>query len=327
MRIADMHCDTVSRVYYALKSGKQTGMWDNDFSVDFKRMKEAGYLMQFFACFVNKMKAKDITADALGMVKLLKSEIDKHSDIIGLVRSSDDIRRNIADNRMSALLTLEEGGVLGGSIDRLHEFHEEGVRLITLTWNYENEIGYPNIIDTVTGRCEPETERGLKPCGIEIVKEMERLGMIIDVSHLGDAGFYDVACNTTKPFIASHSNARALAGHVRNLKDDMIRIIGERGGIIGINFCPAFLDYYSGKEDSRVEDMVRHILYIRNLGGSDVCALGSDLDGISGRLEIDSCDKIHRLADALASGGLSYDEIDKIMSKNLIDFLINRNKL
>ena len=121
MRIADMHCDTVSRVYYALKSGKQTGMWDNDFSVDFKRMKEAGYLMQFFACFVNKMKAKDITADALGMVKLLKSEIDKHSDIIGLVRSSDDIRRNIADNRMSALLTLEEGGVLGGSIDRLHE--------------------------------------------------------------------------------------------------------------------------------------------------------------------------------------------------------------
>lgn len=261
------------------------------------------------------------------MVKLLKSEIDKHSDIIGLVRSSDDIRRNIADNRMSALLTLEEGGVLGGSIDRLHEFHEEGVRLITLTWNYENEIGYPNIIDTVTGRCEPETERGLKPCGIEIVKEMERLGMIIDVSHLGDAGFYDVACNTTKPFIASHSNARALAGHVRNLKDDMIRIIGERGGIIGINFCPAFLDYDSGKEDSRVEDMVRHILYIRNLGGSDVCALGSDLDGISGRLEIDSCDKIHRLADALSSGGLSYDEIDKIMSKNLIDFLINRNKL
>ena len=105
------------------------------------------------------------------------------------MRSSDDIRRNIADNRMSALLTLEEGGVIGGSIDRLHEFHEEGVRLITLTWNYENEIGYPNIIDTVTGRCEPETERGLKPCGIEIVKEMERLGMIIDVSHLGDAGF------------------------------------------------------------------------------------------------------------------------------------------
>ena len=327
MRIADMHCDTVSRVYYALKAGKQTGMWDNEFSVDFKRMKESGYLMQFFACFVNKMKAQDITADALGMVKLLRSEVDKHSDIIGLVRSSDDIRRNISDNRMSALLTIEEGGALGGSIDRLHEFYEEGVRLITLTWNYENEIGYPNKIDTVTGRCEPETEHGLKPRGIEIIKEMERLGMIIDVSHLGDAGFYDVADNTAKPFIASHSNARALAGHVRNLKDDMIHIIGERGGLIGINFCPAFLDYNSGNEDSRVDDMVRHILYIRNLGGSEVCALGSDLDGISGRLEISSCDKIYRLTDALVSSGLSYYEIDKIMSKNLIDFLLNRNKL
>ena len=326
MKIADMHCDTVSRVYYARQNGGEADLWDNDFSVDFKRMCAGNYLMQFFACFVNKAKSKDITADALGMARLFKAEAGMHGDVIGLVRSSKDIKDNIQNGRMSALLTLEEGGALQGSIGRLHEFYDEGIRLITLTWNYENEIGYPNHIDGTS--CSPETEHGLKAAGFDIVSEMEKLGMIVDVSHLGDAGFYDVAQAAKKPFVASHSNARALAGHVRNLKDDMIRIIGERGGIIGLNFCPAFLDYSDAcNEYSRIEDMVRHVMYIRNLGGSDVCALGSDLDGISGKLEIDSCDKVYRLADALVKSGLSYDETDKIMSGNLIDFLVNRINL
>ena len=322
MKIIDMHCDTVNRMYYGRQKGNNINLYDNNLSVDFKRMQAGGYLMQFFACFVNMGETSTPQADALGMIKMFRDEIEKHNDIIGHVCSYEELLHNMSVGKMSALLTIEEGGVLGGNMDMLRKVYNEGVRLITLTWNYENELGYPNRVDMKTGTAFPETERGLKNTGIEFVKEMEDLGIIVDVSHLGDAGFYDVAENTRKPFAASHSNARAVASHVRNLNDDMIKTIGERGGVIGLNFCPAFLK--DGKPENvsgRIEDMVRHIMYIRNVGGIDVCALGSDFDGISGDLEINSCDKMDMLFESLAGFGLSYDEIDKIASGNILRFL------
>ena len=322
MKIIDMHCDTVNRMYYGRQKGNNISLYDNNLSVDFKRMQTGDYLMQFFACFVNMWETSTPQADAMGMIKMFCDEIVKHNDMIGHVHSYEELLHNMSKGKMSALLTIEEGGVLGGNMDMLHRVYEEGVRLITLTWNYENELGYPNRVDMQTGTAVPETERGLKNTGIEFVKEMEDLGIIVDVSHLGDAGFYDVAANTRKPFAASHSNARAVASHVRNLKDDMIKTIGERGGVIGLNFCPAFLK--DGKPEnivSRIEDMVRHIMYIRNVGGIDVCALGSDFDGISGELEINACDKMDMLFESLVGLGLPYDEIDKIASGNILRFL------
>ncbi len=322
MKIADMHCDTVNRVYYRRQNGEDINMYNNSLSVDFNRMKAGNYLMQFFACFVNMGETDTAADDVLGMIELFHKEIGQHNDIIGHIRCYDDIVCNMSSGKMSALLTIEEGGVLGGSIDMLHHVYQQGVRLITLTWNYENELGYPNRINQITGEALPETERGLKPAGIEIVREMERLGMIVDVSHLGDAGFYDVAANTKKPFVASHSNARVMASHVRNLKDDMIKIIGDRGGVIGINFCPAFLkDEKEENQVSRIEDMVRHIIHIRNVGGTDVCALGSDFDGITGELEISSCDKMDMLVEGMVKAGISYDEADKITSGNVLGCL------
>ena len=114
--------------------------------------------------------------------------------------------------------------------------------MMTLTWNYENDLAYPNKVDMNTGISMPETEHGLKKKGIEFVELMEEIGMAVDVSHLGDAGFWDVAEIMKKPFAASHSNARAIAGHTRNLTDEMIRTMAERGGVMGINYCPVFLD-------------------------------------------------------------------------------------
>lgn len=328
MRIADMHCDTVSRVYYGRREGQDISLFDNDFSVDFKRMKSGGCQLQFFACFADKCMTASVQDDIKGMIKLFREETKRHSDIIRHVQSGDDIERSIAEGKMSALLTIEDGGVLGGSIDALHRFYDDGVRLITLTWNYENELGYPNRINMATGECLPETEHGLKDAGIEIVREMERLGMIVDVSHLGDAGFYDVAANTREPFVASHSNARAVAGHVRNLTDDMIRIIGSRGGVIGLNFCPAFLEHTVPKNEvSTADAMVRHIMHIRNVGGTEVCAIGSDFDGIHGQLEIPSCDKLGVLGDKLARAGLSFDEIDAVFAGNVLKFIKNSIKL
>ena len=147
---------------------------------------------------------------------------------------------------MSALLTGEEGEITMGNPDFLYFLYKLGMRMMTLTWNYENSLGFPNVrLDKKSSAssdryCLSQNE-GLKEQGIVFLEEMERLGMIIDVSHLSDAGFYDVLEHTTKPFVASHSNARSVCPAVRNLTDDMVRRLAERGGITGINFCKEFL--------------------------------------------------------------------------------------
>lgn len=323
MKIADMHCDTISKIYRARRRGEEACLRSNGFSVSLEGMREAGFGLQFFACFVDMAEYDDPYGAAMGMIDVFDGEMEANGDIIGRALCFDDIERNEQKGLMSALLTIEEGGVFGGSMERLREAYDRGVRLVTLTWNYENELGYPNRMDGGSVYGLPQTELGLKERGIEFVREMERLHMIVDVSHLGDAGFYDVAAHTKKPFAASHSNARAVTGNVRNLTDDMIKILAERGGITGINFCPVFLREGFTEEEqcvSCIDDMVRHALHIRDVGGIEVLGLGSDLDGIGGRLEIDRSEKLPLLGEALHSGGFSYDETDLIMYKNVMRF-------
>ena len=191
--------------------------------------------------------------------------------------------------------------------------------MMTLTWNYENELAYPNQIaeDHPHGRI-PDTVRGLKEKGFEILEEMERLGMIIDVSHLSDRGFWDVYEHTQKPFIASHSNARAVGPHCRNLTDPMIRVLAERGGVTGINYCSAFLDQDgTGSHPGTLEEMSAHIRYLMRLGGEDLVGLGSDFDGISKAPEQQNCAGMQRLADQLYKDGLTTGQIEKIFYKNV----------
>ena len=152
---------------------------------------------------------------------------------------------------MSALLTIEEGGVCQGELGFLRNFYRLGVRMMTLTWNYPNELAFPNKREMQENGCSrlvADTENGLTETGVRFVREMERLGMIIDISHLNDAGIWDVFRHTKKPFVASHSNARAVASHARNLTDEMIRALAERGGVVGINYYSCFLhDFAEGE--------------------------------------------------------------------------------
>lgn len=325
MRIADMHCDTISRIYQARGRGESVRLRANDLSVDLEGMREAGYMLQFFACFVDLAEYENPYEALMGMIDIFDEEMAQNADLIGRLLCYDDLERNRSNRRMSALLTLEEGGALCGSFDNLYQAYERGVRLITLTWNYENEWGWPNHLgdkEPLYGRARTDT--GLSTRGVELIREMERLRMIVDVSHLGDAGFYDVAANAKRPFAASHSNARAVAPHVRNLTDDMIRTLAGKGGVMGMNFCPIFLrGGYTSKEEcvSRIDDMVRHALHIKKVGGIEVLGLGSDLDGIEGRLEIGKCSQMERLGEALHCGGFGYDEVDLIMGGNVRRFL------
>ena len=144
---------------------------------------------------------------------------------------------------------------------------------------------------------------------------MNELGMIIDVSHLNDGGFYDVAKISKKPFIASHSNSRYITNHSRNLTDDMIKVISNSGGVIGMNFCNYFL---GDSSVATIDDIIKHIKHIVNIGGVDVVAMGTDFDGIPNKVEIEDISQMHKLQDRLLSSGFKEYEIEKMMYKNTL---------
>ena len=217
------------------------------------KMKAGGYLLQNFAAFVDIEEAKEVLGGedapyryAKELVRIFKEQIAANSDLIRPAASFAELQANQEAGVASAMLTLEEGGICLGDIEKLREFYQDGARMMTLTWNYENEIGYPAAMqkEGSSGYRQGEAKRtyGLKETGIQFLSEMETLGMIIDVSHLSDDGFFDVYEHTTKPLVASHSNARALCPHQRkNLTDEMLHMLGERGGVSGLNLFPNFL--------------------------------------------------------------------------------------
>lgn len=318
MKYIDLHCDTLMKIPDS--TGTQTLLSNDIASIDFRRMKKGNTMAQFFAIFLLQKEMfaeanREYVEDDIyinNCIKALKAEVEENKGIIAMANNYEDIVRNDSEGKMSAVITIEDGRSVDGSFEKLKKYYDMGVRLITLTWNFENCFGYPNSDDVSIMKA------GLKNFGKDAVEYMNDLGMIIDVSHLSDGGFYDVAKISKKPFIASHSNARALSPHKRNLTDDMIRILAEKGGVTGINFSPAFLNEDTRVRFSSIELMVKHLNYIRNKGGDDILAVGTDLDGVGGKLEIDSVDKMPMLFDALKKDGWSDDLLEKIAYKNAL---------
>ncbi|MDU7338303.1 MAG: dipeptidase [Clostridium sp.] len=307
MSIIDLHCDTIS----VLLESREP-LLSSDRNVSIEKMRSADVLCQFFAMYICLTNFKDVDG-AYDYLKKMHAhylaELEENKDFIRPALCAQDLHKNRADKKISSILTVEEGGVIGDKPERLQELHDMGVRLITLTWNYENSLGYPNSDDPSI------MNAGLKPLGKEIVERMNELHMLVDVSHLSDGGFWDVMGLTKGPFVASHSNARSVRDFRRNLSDDMLRALAERGGVTGINFYHKFLG-----EDGQgsVADMVRHIEHIRKVAGIDVIALGSDFDGFSGPCEVRDCTQFGKLTDALTAARFSDEEIEKICWKNAL---------
>ena len=279
MRIIDMHCDTLLEGYI-----KKQNLRNNRLSVDLKTMKSNEALGQFFAIFLpTGIEARTDGLDEkpydlfIKLNEFYKCEMRENEDLIRPAISYDDIIENKRNNKMSAFLTVEDGQLLENRIERIDELYHEGVRLLTLTWNNENCIGFPASAN------QEGHMRGLKPFGIEVIKRMNDLGMIVDVSHLSEGGFYDVARHSVKPFVASHSCARALCNHHRNLTDNQLKCIAESGGIVGVNFNAPFLREKSSK--TFAEDVVEHIRYMISVMGGEHVAFGSDFDGINCNME------------------------------------------
>jgi membrane dipeptidase len=286
----------------------------NKLCVDLMKMKEAGSMAQFFASFLH-MKRFDgnftkAYEAALAMLEMTKSEFLKNQDMIALARNYRELMDNHNKGLMSGFLTVEEGGIIEGEMERLERLYTEGVRLITLTWNFENCFGYPNSDDSVV------MNQGLKPFGIEAVERMNELGIIVDVSHLSDGGFWDVMKYSKKPAIASHSNTRRECGHRRNLTDEMIRALAEKGGISGINFYPAFL---SEENKATVDDLVRHIVHMYHMGGEEFVAIGTDFDGFEGAVDgLEHMGKMPEFYEALRKRKFTDSQIEKFCYKNAL---------
>lgn len=319
MKYIDMHCDTITRLYLAQVRKNGETLRKNSGHLDLERMKKGGTLTQCFAIFTNLEKQTDAFGYCMEVLDFFKEEMEQNRDLISQVTTVEEMIENERKGKMSALLTIEESAVCQGDINILRKFYEKGVRMMTLTWNYKNDLAWPNRLNRDKGIMEPETEHGLTETGLAFVEEMERLGIIIDVSHLGDAGFWEVSRHTKKPFIASHSNARGAAGHVRNLTDEMIRTLAERGGVMGINFCPEFLtDRREEQKESLVRDMVSQMKYIANTGGIGCLGLGSDFDGISGKLEVDSPAAFQKIADEMSRQGFTDSDIEDVFYRNAL---------
>lgn len=317
-----MHCDT-----FMVITDTDKNLKENDCMVDLQKMQKGDYLLQCFAMYVpyySKTNEPNYSPFVLchRMIDRYYAEIEKYPDLIAPVFSSKDIEENIRKNKMSALLTIEEGGVCLGHIELLRNFFRLGVRMMTLTWNFKNEIASPNIELTNLKPGEvpspyPNTTDGLTPFGIEVVREMNRLGMVIDCSHLGDAGFYDVIKYSTKPIVCSHSCTRALAHSTRNMTDDMLLKLKENGGVVGINYARGFVK--DDRSDATVEDIVQHINHVRDLIGIDYVGLGTDFDGIDNRdIELKDASMMPLLIKELEKEGYSEEEIDKICYKNVL---------
>ncbi|WP_243577985.1 dipeptidase [Clostridium minihomine] len=307
MSYIDLHCDTIS-----LLLEREIPLFSNEIDVSIEKMKTSDVFCQFFAMFIRMSDFENVDESYAYLKKMYhvyQKEMEENKEHIRPALCAADIHKNRREGKLSGVLTVEEGGVIGQEMDRLEELYNMGVRLITLTWNYENSLGFPNSDDPAV------MEAGLKPFGKEVVERMNDLHMLIDVSHLSDGGFWDVAQMSRGPFVASHSNSRSVRDFRRNLTDDMLRTLAEKGGVTGINFYHKFL----GEDgNGSVPDMVRHIKHIKNVAGIDTIALGSDFDGFSGPCEIRNCAQFYKLADALSAAGFTDSEIEKICWKNAL---------
>ena len=319
MKVWDLHCDTLSELRRAEKNGTPASFAHNDLHIDLEKLQAGDYMLQCLAAFVNladPTPGADPLVTALEEIDLFKRIMAKYPDRIAPVYTAADICKNAEAGKISGLLTVEEGGCCKGSLGVLRRMYELGVRMMTLTWNHDNELAAPQA--NPGGPLAAQTQRGLTETGFAFLAEMERLHMIVDVSHLSDRGFWDIAEHSTRPFAASHSNCRALAPHCRNLTDEMIRVMAEKGGLVGLNYCSGFLDDQPRPELCRSTTalMARHAAHFKQVGGIEIIGLGSDFDGIGGKLEMGDCSKLPLLADALRKEGFTEDEVEQIFFRN-----------
>lgn len=310
--IIDAHCDALLAVIGKSQIpgdvGKRDLLQRNAIShIDVPKLLEGSVRCQFFALFAEDEDVPRAREYTHGLIDQFEAVCARSNGALFPILKASDLAAAKPGKRVGGLLSIEGAEALEGSLDAVDEFYARGVRAIGITWNRRNPFGRG---------VRAEGEDGLTKLGFQLVEKMESMGMIVDVSHLSDPAFNDVAAAARMPFIASHSNARALNDHPRNLTDAQIRRIADSGGAVGAVFVPNFVALKPSK--SYLEHLVDHIDHIVKVGGIECAALGSDFDGyrgIEGHVLADASE-YPLLVEALRGRGYSAPSLEKILSKN-----------
>lgn len=326
--IVDCHNDTMLKM---IDKDTFLPMWDLgknlDNHIDIRKLKKGGLNVPFFAAYTpgyfNNHK-KDISR-TLSMINALYHTEKMNCNDLKIAYSLEGILKTIKEGKIAAVSTIEGGYSLvkENAIELLNQYYDLGVRAMSLTWNYSNELG-EGVYRKYDDLDRSPSSGGLTSLGKEVIKKMNNLGMIIDVSHLDEGTFWDVIDTSTSPITASHSGAYNLKKHGRNLKDEQLLALKEKSGVIGVVLYPGFI---SDKEDVYVKDYVDHIDYIVDLIGIDYVAIGSDFDGASMIKDLKDASQIGKIINELEKRGYSYKEIEKIKYKNIFRVMDKVEKL
>jgi len=304
----DGHCDTVSRCWQ-----ENTGLAHNAGNLDLERAGGFRRYGQFFAPFgeLSPAHPEQLARAFDAQYALFAREMEANADRIVLCRTGQEADAAFADGRRAAFLSVEGAELLGCSLEGLDRAYQLGVRAVNLTWNHANAL---------SGSVMEEPERGLSELGRRFVRRMQEYGMLVDVSHLSDAGFWDVVELSEEagvPFFASHSDARAVYPHPRSLTDEMFRAVARCGGTVGINLYRPLL---AGPEEPvNVDTVLAHMEHFLSLGGERTLALGCDFDGCHDLLPdgLDGIGQLERLCDGMLRRGFPEPLARGILFENL----------
>lgn len=304
MKLFDLHCDTL---YRAVDENKT--LLEPSFHISMDRGLKYFPWIQCFAVWIpdelRGVKALDLFNKAK---EKLNATIKENEDKLFLCKGKSDFEKAKNENRCGVILTVEGGAVLGGNIENLNYLHDCGVKMLTLTWNGNCEIG---------DGAGVENSRGITQFGQEVIKKMEDLQIVIDVSHASDKLFYDVAENTSGPIVASHSNSRKICSHRRNLTDDQFKIVKDKGGIVGLNFSRDFLN---SSKDATMYDIIHHADHFLALGGEKTVCFGSDFDGTDMPKGLGGIEDMESLYELFLKQGYDQSIVDDIFFYNAYNF-------
>lgn len=303
MLIIDAHCDT------ALSIQEGGGdLYENSYQLDLKKLLSSGERVQFFAAFADPCEYRNNELKkVLSILDQIYNAAEVHNQKLSICLSANDIKNALSQGKVAAILSIEGGEALNGELSILRQLYRLGVRSMLLAWNHRNLLA---------DGAEERFGAGLSLFGRQVVEEMERLGMIVDVSHLCEASFFDTLEIASKPVIASHSNSKAVCDNPRNLSDKQLLAIKQNGGVIGLNFYPYFLN---NTEKAMIDDVLRHIEHICSVTGENHIGIGADYDGIECLPEgLEGPHKFEALFERLAQLNYSEGFIKKIAGLNFL---------
>lgn len=312
--------------------------------VDIPRMRDAGITALFFSIYTSATRNTELESvqEALEIIDAVRREVHRFPSDLAIATSADEIEAAKRNGRIAILMGVEGGHMINSSLAVLRTLYMLGARYLTLTHSKDTSWA---------GSSASNEDRGLSDFGRSLISEMNRLGMVVDISHVSDQTFWDALDTSVAPIIASHSSARALAAHKRNMTDEMIRAMADKGGVIHINYYNAFIDdsyaqrsrawneanpdTESGDGNARtqaklaaigrpsLDTLLDHFDHAIQVGGIESVGLGSDFDGVDGELPdgMEDISKVPNIADGLARRNYTPDQIDKVLGANSLRVL------